>query len=251
MKKRTRNIILMAGIPLVSLLLFGAGNLYHNSKRVEEVQIHIDAQPDWLFLNVDQISEHLGLQNRALNQPVSQVNLPQLEQELIETGYVEKANAYMGAQGLLMLKVKLRRPVARFMPLGMEGFYLDEAGGRIPLSNTFSARVPVISGPGLVQDTVTAQQDSLLARLSPMLTHMARSMFWSAQIAEVQVLKSQELVLHTTVGGQPIYFGEPEGYVQKLENLVAFYKQVMPARGWAYYKSITVKFDGQIVATKR
>ncbi|MBX3102693.1 MAG: hypothetical protein KF690_09310 [Bacteroidetes bacterium] len=250
MKRRTRTLLIVAGIPVVSLLLFGAGNLYHGSKRVQQVEILIDAQPDWLFLNVRQISQRLGLQHRVLDQPLRNVDLPELEQELLETGYVEKANAYMGARGLLILKVKMRRPVARVLPLGMQGFYVDENGGRIPLSATFSARVPMVRGTGLA-DSSEARQDSLIGRLTPLLSHIAQHPFWAAQIAEVQVLPGPDLILHTTVGDMPIRFGEPEGYETKLENLLAFYKQVLASRGWQYYRSIAVKFDGQIVATKR
>jgi cell division protein FtsQ len=250
MNRRKRTLFIVVGIPLVSLLLFGAGNLYHGSKRVQQVSVQIDAHPDWLFLNVRQISQHLGLQHRVLDQPVRSVNLLQLEQELLETGYVEKANAYMGTRGLLVLKVKLRRPVARILPLGMEGFYLDEQGGRMPLSTAFSARVPVVRGVGLA-DTNQVVQDSLLGRLAPMLSHIAQDPFWAAQIAEVQVLPGPDLVLHTTVGDLPVRFGEPEGYQTKLHNLMAFYKQVLNTRGWQYYRSLAVKFDGQIVATKR
>ena len=50
---------------------------------------------------------------------------------------------------------------------------------------------------------------------------------------------------------QKIYFGLLTNIHEKLDNLYQFYKQVMPVKGWQTYRDISVKYNNQIVCTKK
>lgn len=250
MKKRTRHIVLLAGIPALTVLLFVASNFYHSSKRVENIRIKIEAQPDWMFLTVDDVNDLLNLDSRVLNQPTRNVNLQMLERELTATGFVDSATAYFGTDGQLLMHIRLRQPVARVMPSGVKGYYVDTKGRIIPLSQAYTARVPVLTGnvPDLSSDSLA---DSTLNTLVPMLRYMAENPYWQAHTSEIFRDRNGDLLMYPTLGDHHIEFGGPYNYEKKFRNLLHFYKTVLKTRGWNYYKAIALKYDGQIVATRK
>ena len=48
-----------------------------------------------------------------------------------------------------------------------------------------------------------------------------------------------------------IHLGELVNVTKKLENLYQFYKQAMPVKGWQTYSDISLKYNNQIVCTKK
>jgi len=53
------------------------------------------------------------------------------------------------------------------------------------------------------------------------------------------------------VGDQLVEFGEPEGYRKKFRNLKALYEQGFAETGWGRYDKISLKFENQVVCTKK
>ena len=54
------------------------------------------------------------------------------------------------------------------------------------------------------------------------------------------------------LGDQIIDFGYPDENIQdKFKRLSVFYQDGLPYEGWNKYKSISLAFDGQVVAKKR
>ena len=59
------------------------------------------------------------------------------------------------------------------------------------------------------------------------------------------------MVLIPRVGNQRIHFGMLVNSTEKLANLYQFYKQAMPVKGWQTYSDISLKYNNQIVCTKK
>ena len=51
--------------------------------------------------------------------------------------------------------------------------------------------------------------------------------------------------------GHVINIGRPEAFDNKFAKLKEFYTKVMPDKGWMYYDTISVKYNHQVVATRR
>ena len=58
---------------------------------------------------------------------------------------IEKSDVFVSIDGVLKAVVKQKTPIARVFE-GDESFYIDYEGGKMPLSNNFTARVPLVSG---------------------------------------------------------------------------------------------------------
>ena len=53
------------------------------------------------------------------------------------------------------------------------------------------------------------------------------------------------------IRGQIINFGTPDNFDNKFRRLRRMYTEVLPVKGWNNYDTISVKWSGQIVATRR
>ena len=53
------------------------------------------------------------------------------------------------------------------------------------------------------------------------------------------------------IGNHKIYFGDLLNLDEKLDYLYKFYKYILPSKGWDTYKLISLKYNNQIVCTKR
>ena len=60
-----------------------------------------------------------------------------------------------------------------------------------------------------------------------------------------------EFTLIPKIGDQKILLGKVMDAGQKLERLKIFYREGMPYEGWRKYKTIDVRFAGQVVCKKR
>ena len=73
--------------------------------------------------------------------------------------------------------------------------------------------------------------------------------FWKAQIQQIHIRTDHELVLVPRVGDQLIVFGKPEKIEMRFRNLKALYTEGFSTDGWNKYKTITLKYDNQVVCT--
>jgi len=70
-------------------------------------------------------------------------------------------------------------------------------------------------------------------------------------IEQIHVSNQGEMTLVPKIGDQKIFFGKLADADKKLEKLRIFYQEGMPYEGWRKYKSIDVRYAGQIVCKKR
>ena len=77
--------------------------------------------------------------------------------------------------------------------------------------------------------------------------------FWRAQIVEIIVSQSQngelELRLIPRAGRHPIIFGRIEDVERKLDKLRRFYRIGLDREGWDRYRTIDIRFKGQVVCS--
>ncbi len=80
-----------------------------------------------------------------------------------------------------------------------------------------------------------------------LIKYIDEDKFWKAQIAQISVDKKGEMTMYTQVGGEVIVFGKPEEIEVKFKKLTAYYKEVIPVKGFNRYKTVNLKFKDQIV----
>lgn len=175
--------------------------------------------------------------------PMKQVDTELIEQCVREIDLLCDVKCYHKRHGDVYLSVRQRRPVVRVISDEGDNYYLDADGERIAVDAMYLDYLPLVLG---------CDDDTLSARdLLPMIGYISAHPFWNAQVEHIYISPSHEVSLIPRVGDHTILLGSPCDYEGKLARVLALYEQVMPRMGWAAYDTISVKFDGQVVCTRR
>lgn len=74
-----------------------------------------------------------------------ELDLNKIEKILDTQEMIEKSDVFVSIDGVLKAVVKQKTPIARIYD-GDRSFYIDYEGNEMPLSDNFTARVPLVSG---------------------------------------------------------------------------------------------------------
>jgi hypothetical protein len=65
------------------------------------------------------------------------------------------------------------------------------------------------------------------------------------------VRDSNNIIIVPQISGHVVNMGDASDFENKFAKLLLFYREVMPKRGWNTFDTISVKWNHQIVATRR
>jgi cell division protein FtsQ len=203
-------------------------------------QIDIEISTD-KFLTKNSVLQYIETHDFHFDSvALPQFYLNDLEEILLKHPAVKKAEVYSNQQGVMNIKLQQRKAIVRIKTTAAD-YYLDEDGLQMPLSKAYTPRVIVVSG-----DAKQKHHASIYA----FIQKVNKSEFWKSQITQLHFL-GDEVVLIPRVGNQKIHFGMLVNSNEKLANLHQFYKQAMPVKGWQTYSDISLKYNNQIVCTKK
>jgi cell division protein FtsQ len=218
---------------------------------VRDIQIRIENIQDNHFLEEQDVADLMQLDHQNLvGASLSKLNFKEIEKRVKVSPYIDDAQLYSDLRGNLTVKVELRRPIARMVRNDGPDGYIAEDGTIMPVSDRFTSRVILLSGPFvrqlLRQGNMNESQEG--KQLMTMLNIINEDEFWKAQITELDVDGNSRVSLVPQVGDEKIEFGRPEDFDTKFKKLKIFYKEILPRVGWNKYQRVNLEFAGQIVA---
>lgn len=169
------------------------------------------------------------------------VNKEILEDIIDRVPFVMKSEVYSSLSGKLVVEIKQRKPIMRV--LTGKGYYVDEEGKKMPLSSKFTSRVLVVSG--------TVNERLIKEELFELVKFITNDEFWRSQISQIHVKSNKEYILIPRVGAHKIELGNIENYQRKFKKLYALYTEGFSKTGWNKYNRINLKYENQVVCTKR
>jgi cell division protein FtsQ len=78
--------------------------------------------------------------------PIGDFDLRKIENELEKSKWVKNAELFFDNKDILKVNLQEREPVARVFTASNASFYIDTALAMLPLSDKFSARLPMFTG---------------------------------------------------------------------------------------------------------
>ena len=212
-------------------------------QKCSKVQIKVDTEEDLFFINTEIIEEMIFSKvDSLIGKEYEDINIYLLEEFVNEHPNIKKAELYLTLDGTLFVDVKQREPLVRVFE-GNESYYLDEEMNRFELSGQYSARVLHV-----YWDKIT---ESRISILGPLINLIDSDKFLNAQITAITFDENNEIALYPRVGAHKIILGEAEHFRKKLEKLKVFYRHGLGKVGWDRYSKINLKFQNQVVCTKR
>ena len=240
--KLARYILL---IVLTSLMIVGI--LWARDKGRDEVCTEVEVlvvnEDSTHFVTPAGVIEELERKHIVVKgKPVWQINVEDIEKLLGESQYIEDVECMFENGGRLKIEVSQIVPVMRVFD-GDQSYYVNKDGKRMTAVSTFHADVPIVEGH------FTSSYSPL--RLLPMIKHVEQDSSLRALVTMYYMRDSNNIFIVPSIKGHVVNMGNCEGYEGKFKKLQLFYNKVMPVKGWMHYDTISVKWDYQVVATKR
>ncbi|MBL4653202.1 MAG: hypothetical protein JKY53_10125 [Flavobacteriales bacterium] len=229
---------------------------------------NIDVQCNDIDISIDRPNKNFfvmeeDVRNMVLNlgygegMRINQVDISHLERLLNNNSSINHAEVYSTIDGVLKVELTQRNPILRVFTEDGDSYYVDENGWMMPLSNKFTSRVVVANGavktPLLYETNVMddEQEEQSLKDLYQIASFIDDNSFWKAQIVQLYVKENGDIQLIPRVGNHEILFGKAEKIDDKFDKLMIFYKQGLSKTGWNGYKTINLKYNNQVVCTKK
>ena len=165
--------------------------------------------------------------------------LNKMESILLENPMIKNAEVYITIDGILGVNVTQRKPVARVK--NEPDFYLDEDGEKMPLSAEYSARVPIVTG-------ISEHQ---YAGISVLIKEIENDDFFKELIVGMDIVNENDVVFSVRKNRFKVLFGPPVKIENKFQKFKAFYKILKRDSLLENYSLINLKYNNQVVATKR
>ncbi len=253
-KKTIRKILFIGlwvaiGAGMVTLL--AAAMRRQKNDRCKEYSISIQGAKNNLFVDEKDIVKLLtaGGTRKIKGQPVSSINIRDLEQSLEKSVWVKDAELYFDSKNKLHVTVTEREPVARVFNTAGKSFYVDKEQNRMPLSDKLSAIVPVFTGfPD--RKTLLRKDSTLLRDISRVAEFILNDPFWMSQASQIDITPEREFEMVPLVGNHVVRLGKADDIAKKLNRLYVFYKNVLNNAGFNKYSTIDVQYAGQVIAVK-
>ena len=241
--KRYKSVIKFTLLTLVIVFLYGFAAHRNSLKSNKEVKVVFENGEN-LFVSYETVNKLL-IQNLEAykNQSKENINLNTLEEFLQRNQMIENAEIFLTLSGELGAIITQRTPVLR-VANESETYYYDKLGAKMPLSDNYSARVPITT------DAISGQGNADIITLSNTIRN---DDFLQKQIIGIKLIegeKKDQFELKTRVGDQKIIFGDLSRIEEKIAKLKVFYQKIMLDSTITDYKTINLKFYNQIVCEK-
>jgi len=242
MLKKIKSILIWTALLAYIIFTFAFVNRKSNALLVTGIDINIIDSLHTHFISDSKIKK-LILKNHPelIGSSAKTINKENLESLINEIPSVKNTEVYTSLTGCLSFSIEQRKPIVRFIK--DKGFYIDDEGKRMPLSSNYTSRVLVVSGN--ISNKIIDKE------LMPLVNFITKDEFWASQINQIYVDSNDEYILIPRVGGQKIEMGKIDNFERKFAKLYALYKDGFPTVGWNKYNKINLKYENQIVCTKR
>ena len=242
-------IMLASGV----VVLLVAAITKKNTEQITGVDIKISGSHDNYFINKKEVLTILEKVNgkKLEKSPANSLDLTAMESSLGKNDWIKKAELFFDNNKVLQVKVTEREPIARIFTLSGASFYIDSSLAKLPLSDKFSARLPVFTSFPTDVRVLKKQDSALLSEIKIMSEYINSHPFWMAQIEQVDISNAGTFELIPKLGNQVIRFGDAQDCDQKFNKLLAFYKKVETNVGWNKYSVLDIQYKNQVVGVIR
>lgn len=214
----------------------------HACQDLKKINIKIDHESGTYFVNDSLVRKIVdGKKLRISEVPLGNMNISQIEKALDKSSFIRKSQVFQDINGEMSVEITQEMPFAR-INTGSDEYYLTRDLTKIPLSNLYSAEVMLVGGRITKKD---------YKGLKELIMFISADKLLKKHIIAVKKQQPNSFILLVNKGDYVIEFGELKDFKNKFEKLKLFYNQYLGKVGMNYYKTIDLKFNNQIVATKR
>lgn len=224
---------------LLSLLAFSGQRVARPG--VDRLQIRIDYQQGHYFVNETDIEKIIRSAYPDFEgESEREINTKMLEDRLDNHPAIRKAEVYSAINGILNIEVRQKIPVYRVLN-SARGYYIDEQGDSMVLSERYSAPVPLVTG---------AVNDSVHGMVHRFYSQSAPAIFDDGFFPGLHIESNGHWILYPRPGRHSVELGKPVQLEDKLQRLAIFYREVTDRQNIDSIKSVNLAYARQVICTK-
>ena len=227
-----------------------------------DMQIMMDDTINSGFLTKANIeSLILSEEKDLLGYPISKINTRILEERIRNSPYIKSAEMFYDLEGILYVNVAQRVPVVKVLTKNGTSYYMDSEGFLFSPTGTFTPHILIANGYFTEGSELRKSKDiinleekdkySEWTDLLELVNFIEKDKFWKSQVVQIYYNRNQEFELIPRVGAHQIIFGTTDGMKTKFMNLKTLYNEGFAYEGWNKYGIINLKYDNQVICTKR
>ena len=222
------------------VFLFAFSSIRNSSRRVSALEIKFLGDEN-LFITHETVSKLL-IQNQqsVTNKSKEIIDLNGLENALTANPLIKEAQVFIDVEGKITAEIKQRKPIARVSTNA--SYYIDDTGSYMPLSTNYTARVPLITGTVFKND---------LANVYTIASKIQQDDFLKKHVVEIHQNDNKTIDLKFRLNSFTIQLGSLKALDKKINNLKAFYQKAMKDNTLESYSVVNLKFDNQVICTKK
>ena len=231
-----------------------------------KLSVSIHNNEENVFLTEKEVVNFFAERNeRIINQPYSQIDIPSLEKALNAHSAVQNAEVSADINGNVKVDIVQRTPVVRVINKNGESYYIDSESRIMPLNENYSARTLVATGEiyepyarrypytvNQIRHNKNFSEVSLLDDILDVTDYITGDTVLVKLIHQLNINKDGDLELYPVVGGHRIIFGPAINIADKFNKLKLFYTQGLnKSDSWKKYSTINLKYKNLVVCTKK
>ena len=222
------------------MFLFAFSSIRNSSRRVSALEVKFLGDEN-LFITHETVSKLL-IQNQqsVTNKPKEIIDLNGLENALTANPLIKEAQVFIDVEGKITAEIKQRKPIARVSTNA--SYYIDDTGSYMPLSTNYTARVPLITGTVFKND---------LANVYTIASKIQQDDFLKKHVVEIHQNDNKTIDLKFRLNSFTIQLGSLKALDKKINNLKAFYQKAMKDNTLESYSVVNLRFDNQVICTKK
>ena len=179
---------------------------------------------------------------KLVGKRMGDIDASDIEEALRLSPYLENADIVKCQDGKILIRVSQLVPVFRVFD-GESSYYVNRAGKHMTATNFYHSDVPVVQGHFTRKFPPTC--------LLPLIDYVEKDSLLHSLVTMFIVRDTNNIILVPDISGHVINIGNVTGLDNKFAKLKLFYNKVMPKRGWNTFDTISVKWNHQVVATRR
>lgn len=234
---RTLPLLLLAGI------IFTAADRESEGTPCRALEIEVDQLDGMYFVDAPSLRTAVIREFPLLDQPMVDLPYNAIHKSVMAQHGVAECKVQPTLGGALHISVRQQRPIARVWTPD-SSLYLDDAGRSLPLSNRYSAEVPVVHAPSI----------SSASLAMPLLNKMDQDPFWDRFIDQIAVHSDGTIQFHPRIGDLVVQLGAAEDLDGQLDaqlgHLKTFYTAHIDSGDLRQYTALDLRYEGQLVARK-
>ncbi|HEX9980089.1 MAG TPA: cell division protein FtsQ [Flavobacterium sp.] len=236
-KWTTIRLVLMVGL---MIFLFSFTSRRNEQRYLKRAVVEFTGN-DNQFITREMVNKLL-IENKSGANTIrkDKVDLNRLEKAINRHRMIEKSEVFVSVDGVLKAVVKQKTPIARVVD-GDQSFYIDYKGNRMPLSEIYAARVPLVTGK---------IDENNKTEIAEMFRLISKDDFLKKNIIGAQISPSGSVKMKNRDFSYEIDFGRTINMPRKFDNYKAFYQKAVLDSSISKYKIINLKFAQQVVCTK-